>query len=66
MKIAVVRENELGELRVAQVPDTVSRLVKQGFEVWVEAGAGVGAGYADIAYETAGAKIELNFPEQKY
>ena len=57
MKIAVVKENELGELRVAQVPDTVSRLVKQGFEVWVEAGAGVGAGYDDAAYETAGAKV---------
>ncbi|MBE9046823.1 Re/Si-specific NAD(P)(+) transhydrogenase subunit alpha [Pleurocapsales cyanobacterium LEGE 10410] len=57
MKIAVAKENELGELRVAQIPDTVSRLVKQGFEVWVEAGAGVGAGYDDAAYATAGAKI---------
>ena len=57
MKIAVAKENELGELRVAQVPNTVSRLVKQGFEVLVEAGAGVGAGYDDTAYETAGAKI---------
>ena len=57
MKIAVAKENELGELRVAQVPDTVSRLVKQGFEVWVEAGAGVGAGYDDAAYEAAGAKV---------
>ena len=57
MKIAVAKENELGELRVAQVPDTVARLVKQGFEVWVEAGAGIGAGYDDAAYTTAGAKI---------
>ncbi len=57
MKIAVAIVNELGELRVAQVPDTVSRLVKQGFEVWVEAGAGVGAGYDDAAYEAAGAKV---------
>ncbi len=57
MKIAVPKENELGELRVAQIPDTVSRLVKQGFEVWVESGAGIGAGYDDAAYETAGAKI---------
>ncbi|HHP7230376.1 MAG TPA: Re/Si-specific NAD(P)(+) transhydrogenase subunit alpha [Xenococcaceae cyanobacterium] len=57
MKIAVAKENELGELRVAQVPDTVSRLVKQGFEVWVETGAGLGAGYDDSAYETAGATI---------
>lgn len=57
MKIAVARESELGELRVAQVPDTVSRLVKQGFEVWIEAGAGLGAGYEDSAYEAVGAKI---------
>ena len=57
MKIAIAKEKELGELRVAQVPNTVSCLVKQGFEVWVEAGAGVGAGYNDAAYETAGAKV---------
>ncbi|MEM9510969.1 MAG: NAD(P)(+) transhydrogenase (Re/Si-specific) subunit alpha, partial [Cyanobacteria bacterium P01_E01_bin.35] len=57
MKIAVARESELGELRVAQVPDTVSRLIKQGFEVWIEAGAGLGAGYEDLAYEAVGAKI---------
>ena len=57
MKIAVAKENELGEFRVAQVPDTVSRLVKQGFEVLVETGAGRGAGYEDFAYEKAGAKI---------
>ncbi|MGV2828549.1 Re/Si-specific NAD(P)(+) transhydrogenase subunit alpha [Myxosarcina sp. GI1(2024)] len=57
MKVAIVKENELGELRVAQVPDTVSRLVKKGFEVWIETGAGVGAGYDNAAYETVGAKI---------
>jgi NAD(P) transhydrogenase subunit alpha len=57
MKIAVAKENELGELRVAQIPDTVARLVKQGFEVLVETGAGVGAGYDDAAYETAGATL---------
>ncbi len=57
MKIAVAKENELGEFRVAQVPDTVSRLIKQGFEVWIEAGAGLGAGYEDSNYEAAGAKI---------
>ncbi|MEM8830806.1 MAG: Re/Si-specific NAD(P)(+) transhydrogenase subunit alpha [Cyanobacteria bacterium P01_G01_bin.19] len=63
MKIAVAKENELGEFRVAQVPDTVSRLVKQGFEVLVEAGAGIGAGYEDFAYEAAGARI-VNDPAQ--
>ena len=62
MKIAIPKELELGELRVAQIPETVSRLVKQGFEVWVEAGAGIGAGYKDTAYETAGAKIIKDRP----
>ncbi|MGB5712335.1 MAG: Re/Si-specific NAD(P)(+) transhydrogenase subunit alpha, partial [Waterburya sp.] len=57
MKIVVAKETELGEFRVAQVPDTVSRLVKQGFDVWVESGAGLGAGYKDSDYETAGAKV---------
>ena len=57
MKIAVAKENELGEFRVAQVPDTVSRLVKQGFEVLIEAGAGMGAGYEDSDYAAAGATV---------
>ncbi|MGK7896689.1 MAG: Re/Si-specific NAD(P)(+) transhydrogenase subunit alpha [Xenococcus sp. (in: cyanobacteria)] len=61
MKIAVAKENELGELRVAQIPNTISRLVKQGFEVLVEAGAGLGAGFDDAAYEAVGAKI-INDP----
>ena len=57
MKIAVAKENELGEFRVAQVPDTVSRLVKQGFEVLIEAGAGMGAGYEDADYAAVGARV---------
>ncbi len=60
MKIAVAKENELGEFRVAQVPDTISRLVKQGFEVLVEAGAGLGAGYEDADYEAVGATVISN------
>ncbi|KGF73568.1 NAD(P) transhydrogenase subunit alpha [Neosynechococcus sphagnicola sy1] len=57
MKIAVVKEIEVGERRVALVPDAVARLVKQGLEVWVEAGAGEGAYFSDAAYEAAGAHI---------
>jgi NAD(P) transhydrogenase subunit alpha len=57
MKIAVAKEIEVGENRVALVPDTVSRLVKQGLEVWVEAGAGERSFFADAAYEAAGATI---------
>jgi len=57
MKIAVAKEIEVGESRVALVPETVARLVKQGIEVWVEAGAGERSFFYDAAYEAAGAKI---------
>jgi NAD(P) transhydrogenase subunit alpha len=57
MKIAVAKEIEVGENRVALIPDTVARLAKQGWEIWVEAGAGEGSFFRDDAYEAAGAKI---------
>ncbi len=57
MKLAVAKEIEMGEHRVALIPDTVAKLVKLGLEVWVEAGAGEGAFFSDTAYESAGAKI---------
>lgn len=57
MRIAVAKEIEFGERRVALIPDTVSRLVKQGLEVWIEAGAGEGAFFSDATYELAGAQI---------
>ena len=57
MKLAVAKEVEVGERRVALVPDTVGRLVKQGLEVWVEAGAGELSFFSDAAYEAVGAKI---------
>lgn len=60
MRIAVAKEIEVCERRVALNPDTVGRLVKQGLEVWVEAGAGERAFFSDAAYETAGAKIISN------
>ena len=57
MKLAVAKEVEVGENRVALVPDIVARLVKQGLEVWVEAGAGERSFFSDAAYEAVGAKI---------
>ncbi|MBD1901160.1 Re/Si-specific NAD(P)(+) transhydrogenase subunit alpha [Trichocoleus sp. DQ-A3] len=57
MRIAVAKEVEVGERRVVLVPDTVGRLVKQGLEVWVEAGAGEQAFFSDDAYKAAGATI---------
>ncbi|MBD2092630.1 Re/Si-specific NAD(P)(+) transhydrogenase subunit alpha [Microcoleus sp. FACHB-1515] len=57
MKIAVAKEVEMGERRVALIPDTVARLVKQGHELLVEAGAGVGAEFSDADYLAAGAMV---------
>jgi H+-translocating NAD(P) transhydrogenase subunit alpha len=57
MKIAVIKENSPGEQRVALIPDLVSRLVKQGLEIWLEAGAGEKSFWSDEAYTTAGAQI---------
>jgi NAD(P) transhydrogenase subunit alpha len=42
---------------VAATPETVARLLKLGFEVTVEAGAGVGAAFSDEDYEAAGARV---------
>jgi NAD(P) transhydrogenase subunit alpha len=57
MKIAIAKETGEKERRVALIPDTVARLVKQGFEVWLEPGAGEGAFFLDDAYVQAGAKL---------
>src|ERR1700675_1451738 len=58
MKITVPKEIELGERRVAIVPETVKRLIKKGIEVSVESGAGEGAGFPNEEYKEAGATME--------
>jgi NAD(P) transhydrogenase subunit alpha len=55
--IGVPREVFPGEKRVATVPEVVEKLIKQGFRVAVEAGAGDAAQIADDAYRAAGAGI---------
>lgn len=57
IKIAVAKEVEVGERRVALVPDMVARLVKQGHQVQVEAGAGERSYFSDADYQAAGASI---------
>lgn len=57
MKIGVPRETAAGEKRVATVPDVVGKLVKLGFSVAVEKGAGEAANLPDEAYREAGAEI---------
>src|SRR5579864_4848702 len=57
MKISIPKERRPHERRVAATPDTVKRLVSQGFEVVVETGAGEGASFPDEAFRAAGASI---------
>jgi len=57
MIVGVPRESYPGERRVALVPAVVPSLTKAGFEVVVQAGAGIEAGYPDAAYEAKGAKV---------
>jgi len=58
--IGVPRETAAGEKRVATVPEVVERLIKLGFRVAVESGAGDAANFSDDAYRAAGAEIVQN------
>jgi NAD(P) transhydrogenase subunit alpha len=55
--VGVPKETYPGERRVALVPMVVPTLVKAGFEVLIQSGAGMGAGYPDARYAEKGAKI---------
>src|SRR6478736_1490963 len=57
MKIGIPKEIRPGERRVAATPDTVSRLLKLGFEVQVESQAGAGASFSDADYTALGATV---------
>src|ERR1041385_5075862 len=55
--IGVPRETAAGEKRVATVPEVVEKLVKLGFRVAVQSGAGSAANFDDDTYRAAGAEI---------
>jgi NAD(P) transhydrogenase subunit alpha len=55
--IGVPREIAAGEKRVATVPEVVEKLIKLGFRVGVEPGAGEAANFSDDSYRAAGAEI---------
>ncbi|KFB67121.1 Re/Si-specific NAD(P)(+) transhydrogenase subunit alpha [Candidatus Accumulibacter vicinus] len=57
LTIGVPRETAAGEKRVATVPEVVEKLIKLGFAVLVESGAGDAANISDDAYKAAGAAI---------
>jgi len=57
VRIGVPRETAVGEKRVATVPEVVAKLVKLGFAVSVESGAGEAANFSDDDYRAAGADV---------
>ena len=57
MQIAVVREADATEPRVAATPETVKKLIALGASVSVEPGAGVKSGIPDADFKAAGANL---------
>merc|ERR1719424_1867510 len=57
MTIGIVKETLPLERRVAQSPESVGKLVKEGFKVVVEKNAGALSTFSDAMYEAAGATI---------
>jgi NAD(P) transhydrogenase subunit alpha len=57
MIVGIPKESFPGERRVALAPAVIPSLVKAGYEVVVEAGAGAAAGYPDAEYTAKGGKI---------
>lgn len=57
MKIGIPKESSSGEKRVAASPQSVTKLIKMGFEVQIEDQAGKEANFSNEAYQEAGAAI---------
>ncbi len=57
MVIGVPKEIKDHEYRVSVTPDGVRALRQAGHEVWIERSAGVGSGYSDEDYRSAGATM---------
>ena len=57
MRIGVPKEIKNNENRIAITPAGVVHLVRNGHEVLIEKGAGLGSGFTDQEYEKAGAKM---------
>src|SRR3982751_3298580 len=57
LRIGVPKETAPGEKRVATVPEVVEKLIKLGFSVAVQSGAGDAANFADDTYRAAGAEV---------
>ena len=57
MNIGIPKERRPFEYRVGMTPAGVQMLTQSGHKVYVERDAGLGAGFSDLEYEAAGARI---------
>ena len=57
MKLAVLKERQAGETRVAISPQSIKKYLSMGIEIAIESGAGLEASFSDAAYEAAGAQV---------
>jgi NAD(P) transhydrogenase subunit alpha len=62
MKIGIPKEIHLGEKRVATTPDAAAQIMKLGFSVCIESGAGLNADISDAAYQAAGVEVLHDAP----
>jgi len=60
MQIGVPKETWPGELRVALVPQNAKKLIERGFDISIESGAGLNAGFTDADYEEAGVTVSAD------
>lgn len=56
-RVGIPKEIKSNEYRVSMTPKDVGRLIRDGYEVYVETGAGIGSDYMDEEYEKVGAYI---------
>ena len=61
MKLSVVKEDFAGESRVSATPSSIKKIIKLGYTVSVEKGAGVKADFSDRQYRDAGAEIANDY-----
>jgi NAD(P) transhydrogenase subunit alpha len=61
--IGIPKEIFPGENRVAMVPDVAGKLIKKGFEVFIERDAGLNAGFTNEEYEKVGVKVLSDLKE---
>ena len=58
--IAILKESDSKELRVAATPETVKKFILRGATVTIESNAGDAASFSNEAYEAAGAIVSQN------